>query len=129
VPAIEALGVEHQSLAVPEQQLNQVTAAAAEREHLPAEWIPIQLLRNQGSEAIEAAAHVRRSGHQPDPHACRRCDHPRRAATTRRSAGRLTSPLTRMRTPPSSTISMMPVGRCFAAAPEAAARLPLSLHR
>jgi len=85
-----------------------LAALAAEGEHLAAERIAAELLGNQGSKTVEAAAHVGRARYHLYVHAGGRPDHPRTAAMTRRSAGRLTSPRTRTRTPPMKSISIVP---------------------
>ena len=58
---LEPLGVKHQALTVPEQDLDQVTATAAKGEECAAERIAVELLRDQRRETLEAAAYVGRS--------------------------------------------------------------------
>jgi hypothetical protein len=95
-------------LAIPKQNLQQMTAATAKHEQLPAERIEGQVLLYHGSKTIEAAAHIRHPGCQPDAHPRRRRNHPRRAEITRRNVTRLTPSSTRTRLPSPSSISMRP---------------------
>ena len=46
--AVQALSIQHQPLAIPEQQFDQGTAPAAEGEHLAAERTAVELLGHQG---------------------------------------------------------------------------------
>jgi len=91
VPALQALGVEHQALAIPEQELHQVTTTAPEGENLTTEWVSVELLRDQGGQAVEAAPHVGRPGDQPNLHPsrspCRWCGCPRRRGAFLRTPG------------------------------------------
>ena len=90
-----ALGEQAQAHVVPGQNLDQVAAAATEHEHLAAEWVVAEHLLDLSRQAVEAAAHVGGTGRQPHPGARWRLDHAPSAASTRRSAGRLTSLPTR----------------------------------
>ena len=80
-----------------------VNAALGER-------VELQHLLNLTGQTVETAAHVGRSGGEPDPRTRRQRDHPRSAATTRRSATRLTSAPTRRRLPSGSSISIWSAG-------------------
>lgn len=72
MPALEPLGVQHQVLAVLDQQFDEVAATAAEGEDLAVERVMVELLGDEGGQAVEPAPHVRRSGDQSDPHLGRR---------------------------------------------------------
>ena len=72
-----------------------IPAATAEHENLAAERVVAEHLLDLSREAVEAATHVGGTGRQPDPGARWRLDHAPSAASTRRSAGRLTSLPTR----------------------------------
>jgi hypothetical protein len=67
--ALQALGVEHQPLAVLEQDLQQITSFAAKDERMAAEWILPMVLLHQGGKPVEAATHIRQPSRQPDPDA------------------------------------------------------------
>ena len=65
--ALEALGIEHQVLGVPEQAFEQVTPLAAEHEQVATERIELQHLLNLAGEPVEATAQVSFALVRPGP--------------------------------------------------------------
>ena len=121
MPAFQPLGVEHKALAIPEQQLDEMTPAPSKGENLAAERV-LELPRHKGGQTVEAAAHVGGSRGQPNLHTRWWRDHPRSATTTRRNVAELTSASTRTRMPLSSSISIRPGRLASPAGRETAAR-------
>ena len=91
------------------ENLDQPGLAAAEHVQVAAVRIALQALLDQECQAVHALAHAGDAGRHPDPHARRDGDHPRKAASTRRRAAKLTSLPTRTWRPSLSSISIMPV--------------------
>src|SRR5918993_1448375 len=91
------------------ENLQKITAPAAEDEDMPAERIPPQHFLDLQREAVHALAHVGAAGGEPDPRPARERDHRpasacSAAATTAGSAG----PEIRTRSPPASSTSIRP---------------------
>src|SRR5204863_1297398 len=108
---LQALGEQAEALAVPVQNLDQVTSAPPEGKQVARERVLLQHLLRQHRETVEAAAHVGYATRQIDAHAGRHRDHhapPARAATTRESvAGSMLSSTLTTR-PFESAISISP---------------------
>jgi hypothetical protein len=108
--SLKPLGDEHQALAVPEQNLQQIAAAPAKAEYRAA----VRILREHGPhlrrQTVEALSHVRRTAGQVHPRAGRWAEHqrPRSSANTPRSAAMSTLPLTRSVVPAGKLTSMTP---------------------
>ena len=104
---LQALGEQAQPVAIPPQQLDQITAAAAEAKHVTRERIlPKHRLRLR-RQAVEPLAHVGGARRQPYPGARRQSVH-RSSSITCRSVSELTSPRRRTRAPQPNAISMTP---------------------
>src|ERR1700744_5338664 len=99
--AVQTLGVEAHALAVIPEQLDDPTPATAEREYRAIERVLLQHLLCQHRQPVHAFPHVGPAAGQPDAHPGGRAeradrywlhrsasqpDHPRNAASTRRSA-------------------------------------------
>src|SRR5207237_5924479 len=106
-PALQPLGKQAQPVAIPPQQLDQITAAAAKAEHMAGERIlPEHCLRLR-RQTVEPLAHIGGTGRQPYPGARRQTIH-RSSSITCRSVSELTSPRRRTRAPQPNAISMTP---------------------
>jgi hypothetical protein len=95
-----------EALAVPEQELDQVRAAPAEREHVAAERVLPEHLLHAAGKPVESAAHVRRARGQPHPDARRQADHASKAAAKRATAAASASAVSRSTRPLRRTISI-----------------------
>src|SRR5512132_3769896 len=107
---LQPLGEQAETLAVPIQHLDQVSASATKDEQMPGERIvPQHLLRPQ-RKPVEPFAHIRRAQRQVHPHARRNRDHRRSGAAASRAstAGSIRS-ATRSTRPLPSTISTSPI--------------------
>src|SRR5690348_12876200 len=104
--AFQTLGIQRHAQPIMPEDLHQIAALAAKHVELASMRIAAQCLLDLQGQAIHAAAHVSRTGGQPDPHTGRRRNHPRSAVTTRRNAATLTSCPTLMAVPSGSVISI-----------------------
>lgn len=105
---LQALGQQHEALAVEPQHLEDVAAAATEDEDVAAEGVGGQCGLHECGQTIEALPHVGVPGCDPHPGVRRHADHrePSSSNTQRRLAGSM-APRRRMRAAPTS-ISMLP---------------------
>lgn len=87
---LKTLGVKHETLPVPPQQLDQITPLAPERIDRAAERITLQMLLNECCQPVEPFAHIGNPGGQIDLGPSRRTNHVNPASTafsTRASIG------------------------------------------
>ena len=104
---LQTLGMEHETLTIPPQQLDQIATLAPEGVHRTAKRILAQPLLYQRGQPVEALAHVRDPGRQIHPDTARRPDQANPASTvlsTRASMGGAR----RMRCPAGPTTSTTP---------------------
>src|SRR3984893_16355651 len=104
---LQALGKQAQPVAIPPQQLDQITAPAAEAKHMTRERILPEHTLRLSRQAVEPFAHVGDAGRQPYPGARRQTVH-RSSSIACRSVSELTSPRRRTRAPQPNAISMTP---------------------
>lgn len=83
--ALKPLGEQAKAIAVPPQQLHNITSAAAENEDMPGERLLLKHRLHLRAQAIEAAAHIGHAGGDPDLRARRKLDHLRRLSRTCRT--------------------------------------------
>src|SRR5215469_5810621 len=92
------------------ENLDQVTALAAEYVEIAGMRVMLQSLLNLDRQAVHATPHIGVTHRQPYPHARGDRDHRRdRTSSTRSSAAESTSRSTRIRRPPPSSISISPL--------------------
>ena len=72
---LEALVVDHETAAVPEEDLHAIVGTAEEDEEMPGERVLLPLLANEREEAIVPHTHVDRSGRDEDANAPRQAQH------------------------------------------------------
>ena len=90
-------------------QCRQIAPPTAEDEEMAGERILRQDLLRQGRQTIEALAHVRHAGREPNPGLRRNRDHDRTStARSRATASPSKAPWTFRRCPPAKTISTRP---------------------
>src|SRR5712664_649820 len=69
------------------QRFNERAGTPAEHEHVASEWIPTKVLLHKQRQTLHAFPHIGVAGSDPDPHACRDCNHRRsRTSSTRANA-------------------------------------------
>src|SRR5919112_4239407 len=107
---LQPLCHENQALAVPDQNLQQVTSTSTKAEYRAA----VRILREHGlhlrGQAVESLAHIGRAASKVDARTRRWAEHqrPPSSASTMRSVTASTAPVTRMLAPLGSTISRLP---------------------
>ncbi len=69
--AFKALGEQARSLAVPPDNLQQITAPSPEHKQMAAERIGSKRLFRLGRQRIKTAPHIRHTGSEPDPRIAR----------------------------------------------------------
>ena len=115
-PALQALGQQHQALAVEPQHLEDVAAPAAEDEDVAAKRVGRERGLRHSGQAVEALPHVGVSGDDPHPRVRRQADHAS-SLSVRKTLRRLaSSTVPRNRTPalPISTSMLSVVARAGA---------------
>src|SRR4051812_48010537 len=100
----------HQTLAVMPKDLNQIPAPAPKDKKMTRVRITPECFLHQQGQAIEALAHVRTAGGQPDPDTARDRDHrrPARMPSTATMVAGSTGPAIRTRPPAHSTSTTPP---------------------
>jgi hypothetical protein len=81
---LEALVVDDEAAAVPEEDLHAIVRAAEEDEEVTGERVLLPLLAHDGEQAVVAHPHVDRRGGHVDPNAARKAQH--RAASAAASS-------------------------------------------
>ena len=64
--ALQTFGEEAAAIAIPPEQLEQITASATEDEDMTREWIGSEFLLYDRGQTIETATHVGDPGSEPD---------------------------------------------------------------
>src|SRR5205085_3700244 len=107
---LQALGQQHQALAIEPQHLQDVATLAAEDEDVTAEGVGLQCRLHHGSQAVEALPHVGVTGHDPDAGVRGKADHVMAPSkrSTQRTLASSTAPRSRTRAAPTS-ISITPL--------------------
>src|ERR1700756_3651569 len=83
--ALETLGKQTETVAIPPQQLDGVASASAKHEHMSGERLLMQNVLHLRTQPIKSAAQVRHSGCNPDLGPDRKLDHWRRLSSRVRS--------------------------------------------
>ncbi len=83
--ALETLGKQTETVAIPPQQLDDVASASAKHEHMSGERLLMQNVLHLRTQPIKSAAQVRHSGRNPDLGPNRKLDHWTRLSSRVRS--------------------------------------------
>lgn len=83
--AFQSLGKQAQTIAIPPEELYDIASASAEQEHVSGEGLLLKHSLHLSTEAIEATAHVRHPGSNPDLRSGGELDHLRRLSNTART--------------------------------------------
>src|SRR6266852_5597206 len=106
-PTFKPLREKTQPIAVPPQQLDQITPPTAENKHVTRKRILLKCRLYHATQPCKTTPQIRESGGDPDARSCRQPDHPSKHSSTVRSASASTLPV--MRTCPfGSLISIAP---------------------
>ena len=84
-PTLQAFGEQTKAAVAPVQALDEVATFAPEHEDVAREWILRQHGLHLRGQAVETAAHIRKSGGNPDARVCERTNHRLRHWITTRS--------------------------------------------
>ncbi len=83
--AFQPLGKQAQTVAIPPQQFYDIASAPAKYEHMSGEGLLLQYGLHLAAEAIEATAHIRHAGRNPDLRSSGKLDHLRKLSSTART--------------------------------------------
>jgi hypothetical protein len=106
------------AITIEPQQLDQITALAAEDEYMTGEWCLLKNRLNDRRESLKAAAQIREPRGNPDPCPCLRFDHRNRLPKTARTSSGSTPASTLITALPGSSIWIDPDGDMAGAIPD-----------
>ncbi len=83
--AFQPLGKQAQTITIPPQEFYDIASAPAKDKHVSGEGLLLQYSLHLATESIEAAAHVRHAGRNPDLRSSRKLDHWHKLSSTART--------------------------------------------